>query len=151
MGYFFRFFVADAKPLDFVVVQSALQEIDSHYTVIVDSLTDTAQLFYESEYLALVEINGADDEIFHDDLNEFYDLIGHDDGEAEVRVRKVLANAQKIVAVEAQWSGEDAEPVLSRIDPLWDWLFMHHDGLLQADGEGFYDSSGLILKRHFTL
>lgn len=151
MGYFFRFFAGDAQGLDFPSVQAALRKFDAQYHLEIDELRELAVLLHGQQQLALVEINLPDDDIFQDDLDEFLDLVGEGGSPAESRVRAALQATQAIVAVEAQWAGEDAEPVLSRIDPLWDWLFAHHDGLLQADGEGFYDAEGLVLKRHFTL
>jgi hypothetical protein len=38
-----------------------------------------------------------------------------------------------------------AEQTLSLLDPLWHWLQEHHRGLVQADGEGFYEHQRLIL------
>jgi hypothetical protein len=151
VGYFFRFFAADAQGLDFLSVQTALRKLDPQYRLEIDELRELAVLSYGEQRLALVEINGQDDDIFQDDLAEFRDLVGDGNSPAENRVREVLQTTQTIVAVEAQWEGEDAEPVLSRIDVLWEWLFTSRKGLLQADGEGFYDADGLILKRHFTL
>jgi hypothetical protein len=66
-------------------------------------------------------------------------------------VREVLANVKAMVVVEAFWQGEESEATLAKLDPLWDWLFAHYNGLSQADNEGFYDQSGLILERSFTL
>mgnify|MGYP005871569493 CR=1 FL=1 len=58
---------------------------------------------------------------------------------------------QPLVAAEIFWPGTEAEPVLEKVDRLWNWLFTHYDGLLQADNEGFYDAHDLILPRNFTL
>ncbi len=63
----------------------------------------------------------------------------------------VLDGAQAIVGMEAEWTGSDAEPVLSRLDPLWDWLFEQRQGLLQMDTEGFYDADGLVLDMPVTI
>jgi hypothetical protein len=35
---------------------------------------------------------------------------------------------------------------LKAIDPLWRWLHANRRGLLQADGEGYYDAKGLVLE-----
>jgi hypothetical protein len=108
-------------------------------------------LLLGSQRLAIIEINRPGDDIFEDDLAEFMDMVGKGDLPGEVRVRETLTATRALVVIEAFWEGEDAESTLSKIDPLWDWLFANHTGLSQADAEGFYDASGLILERNFTL
>ena len=39
----------------------------------------------------------------------------------------------------------DHDEALELLDIVWDWLFTHRSGLLQADGEGFYEGEELIL------
>jgi hypothetical protein len=38
------------------------------------------------------------------------------------------------------------EITFSQIEPLWQWLFDHRSGLLQAEAEGYYDRTKLILE-----
>jgi len=38
-----------------------------------------------------------------------------------------------------------AEQTLELLSPLWEWLLANRRGLIQADGEGFYDGQHLIL------
>ncbi len=52
-----------------------------------------------------------------------------------------------------RWQGQtsflsmwEPEATLQKLDPLWGWLISHRKGLLKADGEGYYDHSGLMLK-----
>jgi hypothetical protein len=35
---------------------------------------------------------------------------------------------------------------LGLLSPLWDWLLANRSGLIQADGEGFYEGRNLILE-----
>ena len=57
-----------------------------------------------------------------------------------------VGGARSLVAVQVLWDGEEADAALALLDPLWAWLFRERPGLLQADGEGFYDSERLILR-----
>lgn len=151
MGYFFRYFLTSDPAPDYEQIAAALRAADPGYDLTLDPLIDAAALTYRGERLALVEINLPGDEMFEDDVAEFRDLVGAGASTAEAQVLAALAQVRALIAVEAFWAGDDAEPVLSRIDSLWAWLFGHHNGLLQADGEGFYDADGLVLQRHFTL
>jgi hypothetical protein len=146
-----RFFIADDKPLTLNDLEAGLKTLDHAYAVRNIEFETLGELFYDDTLLAGVEINLPDEEIFQDDVAEFLDLVGQGDNEPENRVRDILTNARQMVVVEAFWKGTDNEPVLEKIDPLWDWLFAHYPGLSQADNEGFYDVSGLILERRFTL
>jgi hypothetical protein len=105
---------------------------------------------FDSHPCGVIEINRPGDDIFEDDLMELRDLVG-EGSEAQQRVRAVLDQTQTMIVVEAEWQGQDAEPVLSRLDPLWDWLAATYGGLLNADNEGFYAGDDLILERRFTL
>jgi hypothetical protein len=42
--------------------------------------------------------------------------------------------------------GRSNEETLGLLAPLWDWLTTSRRGLVQADGEGFYDQGELILE-----
>lgn len=151
MGYLMRYIITDERPISLSEAESALQQVDSAYAIANIEVDDLGDLLYASQRLAIIEINRPGDDMFEDDIAEFMDLVGKGDASGEVRVREVLAAARVLVAIEAFWEGEDAEATLSRIDPLWDWLFANYAGLSQADSEGFYDQSGLILERNFTL
>lgn len=151
MGYLMRYIITDEKPISLSKVEAALQQIDSAYIIANIEVDDMGDLMFDAQRLAIIEINRPDDDIFVDDLAEFGDLVGQGDLPGEVRVREALAAARALVVIEAFWEGEAAESTLAKIDPLWDWLFANYTGLSQADSEGFYDQSGLILERNFTL
>lgn len=142
-----RFFVTDDHVVSLSDIEDVLQEIDPEYALRNVEFDSMAALYYADTLLANIEINMPEDDIFQDDIAEFLDLVG----EGESRVRDVLNTARMMVVVEAFWKGTNPEPVLTKIDPLWDWLFTTHSGLSQADNEGFYDAGGLILERNFTL
>ncbi len=60
-------------------------------------------------------------------------------------MQRLLQEAQATVAVRVLSQGRETGATLEKIDPLWDWLFDEYRGLLQADGEGYYDANGQIL------
>jgi hypothetical protein len=151
MGYLMRYFITDERAITMDAVESALQAVDPAYAIANVEVDDLGDLLHGNQRLAIIEINRPDDDIFEDDLAEFMDVVGQGNQAGEIQVREVLSTAHALVVIEAFWEGEDAESTLSKIDPLWDWLFANYAGLSQADSEGFYDQSGLILERNFTL
>ena len=151
MGYLMRYIVTDGREITFPMIEAALKAVDPAYTIANIEVEDLGDLMYGDTQCAIIEINRPGDDMFEDDLAEFQDLVGKGDNTGEQLVRETLTNATALIVIEAIWKGEDAEPVLAKIDPLWDWLFANYAGLSQADSEGFYDASGLVLERNFTL
>jgi hypothetical protein len=122
-------------------LEQALQQTDPRY-----SITESGQLRHGDDLYGLVEINLPDDDLFEEELSELKESVEEVRGARRADVLKTLDEAKAIVAVEVLWQGREPEPTLQKIDPLWAWLFSHRKGLLQADGEGYYDRSGHILK-----
>ena len=151
MGYLMRYISTDSKPITLSMIETALKKVDPAYAVVNIEVNDLGDLMYADTRCAIIEINRPGDDIFEDDLAEFKNMVGQGDNPAEERVRVILNQSTALIVIEAFWQGEMAEPILARIDPLWDWLFANYEGISQADNEGFYDRSGLILERHFTL
>ena len=151
MGYTMRYLTTEDRDISLSLIESALREMDAAFAVANADLPDLGDLMYGETQLGILEINRPGEDIFEDDLAEFRDLVGKGDSAAQHHVLDVLDQAQVMVVVEALWQGTDAEPVLSKLDVLWDWLFAHYPGLLQADNEGFYEGDDLILERRFTL
>jgi hypothetical protein len=151
MGYLMRYIATDGREITLPMIEAALKTIDPAYAIVNVEVDDLGDLMYGDTQCAIIEINRPGDDMFEDDLAEFQDLVGKGDTGGEQVVRHTLTNATALIVIEALWKGEDAEPVLAKIDPLWDWLFANYAGLSQADSEGFYDSAGLILERNFTL
>lgn len=151
MGYYMRYIMADERDITLADIEHALQAVDTAYALEPDQVPDIADVMYGGRQYAQIEINHPDEEIFEDDINEFKDLVGAGDDPNAALILNTLENATAIIAVEIFWETGQAEESLARIDPLWDWLFAARKGIAQADGEGFYDASGLILGRKFTL
>jgi hypothetical protein len=152
MGYYLRYITTEEDPPTLATLRAAFQEIDGAYRVIPSQADEAgADLFYGELFCGELEINRAGDDLFDEDLAELRLLVHHARGEQRERVLQVLDQARALVSMSAVWQGGDPEPVLSRIDPLWDWLFPRYAGLLQADGDGFYDENGLVLEMRVKL
>jgi hypothetical protein len=128
-------------------VHSALQQIDSAYRVEIIPETSELQgeLHYADGLYGEIEINQPGDELFDAEIQEQLESFKEvDDNSATVATTLRAANRSVVVRVLSQ--GRESGDTLVRIDPLWSWLFNLRSGLLQADGEGFYDSQGIVLE-----
>jgi hypothetical protein len=151
MGYLMRFFVISTASVSLYQLEEAMQRVDARYRLANTDIPDIADLLFDDTLLAVLEINRPGDDMFEDDLAEFDEIVGPDSDPATVRVREVLQQTKALVVAEVFWEGTEADAALEKLDPLWNWLFQNVRGLAQADTEGFYDSSGLVLERRFTL
>lgn len=152
MGYYMRYITMTSVVITLQDIEKALKAIHSVYQVVPDQVNDLAgDLLWEETLLGEIEINRPSDGIFEEDIGDLKDLIQHSPDPNRQRVLDVLNKATTIVAIRALWKGHDADSVLTKIDPLWDWLFITHSGLLQADNDGFYDRAGLILETRLKI
>jgi len=141
-----RFVSADKQPVTTTLLRDAVLAAGPGYDVQIDDVAAT--IFHNGARIAHIEINVSGDDLFdeeRDELAEFVtDTVG--DPTAKATVLETLGAAQTIVAAQVLYGTGDVETTLSRLDPLWQWLFRNRKGLLQADGEGYYDARGLILR-----
>jgi len=151
MGYLMRYISTDTHEITLPLIEAALQQIDPAYTISNVEINDLGDLMYGDVRVAIIEINRPGDDMFEDDLAEFKEVVGEGVSSNETVVHNTLENATALIVIEVFWQGDQVESTLAKVDPLWDWLFAHYEGLSQADNEGFYDRSGLILERNFTL
>lgn len=139
MGYWMRFFDTKKKPLTLKSLGSALRRADRKFGIALGQLT------YNGEDFAQVEISGPGDRVFAAELASFRANVAAKRGPKVAATKaKVLAtlDATKRTVVVRVGDHDDA---LDLLDVVWDWLFEHRSGLLQADGEGFYEDETLIL------
>jgi len=134
-----RFYDTDPRPLHFAELLAGLREIDPAFDI------DGGFLLYNGEWYAEITIDAPDDAFFDWQTDSLKAELGATAGFGKDRVEAVLRTAQRQVFVRVLSGGRDIETTLSRLDVLWDWLFAHRSGLLQADGEGFYEDEDLIL------
>jgi len=135
-----RFFVEDGKPLTFEELSSGLRGIDPAFRIEADG-----EVYRGDRLLGQAEISATGDELFQAEIDEFVEKIEdtEEDGKAELAGR--LKQVTAVLAVEVLMQGRTLAQTLDLLDPLWAWLLVHRRGLVQADGEGFYEGTELIL------
>ncbi len=143
-----RYISTDEQEITIPVLESALKQIDSRYSItdVRKSPRESGDLMYGDDVYGQIEINGPGDGLFEEELGELKEFLSESRSKNKRAVLETLANSKRTVAIQVLWQDRDDEQTLGRIDPLWGWLFANRRGLLQVDGEGYYDSSGLILE-----
>ena len=144
MGYYMRFISTDEQEITLSLLKSALKLVDPQYSIanVHKIPREFGDLMHGNDIYGQIEINRLGDSLFEEELEELKELLGESKGKESVL--QILTNAKTSVVIQVLWQERDSEQTLSKIDPLWNWLFTNRQGLLQADGEGYYDSSGLI-------
>jgi hypothetical protein len=142
MGYYFRFFTADEAPLSLAAIDQGLRAADPAYAVAAEG--DAAgQLTRGGELHAQIEIESPPDP---EEIKELKEALKGARGRKRKRVVDGLDGAKTAVIIQVLTGGRDWDATLDALTPLWRWLFTTRDGLLQADGEGYYDRTGLVLE-----
>jgi hypothetical protein len=148
MVFYMRFLLTADEPLTMSAVEQALTGADPAYAI-----TDVRHLPFEDGVLAYggepyaqIEINAVDSSD-DEEIEELKEEL--EDSRAPKPQREALLNAlqqvRAMLVLRVLWQDRTTEATLQKIDPLWKWLFATRDGILQVDGEGYYDQSGLIL------
>jgi len=137
-----RFLVTDAGPVNLTQLGDFLRQQDPAYAA--DFEATAGALRYQGVPIAGFEVNTPAEDLFHDELAELRDAAAGGTGPGRTAVEEVLRHARAIVAVQVL-GGHGLEETLERLDPVWRWFFRCRKGLLQADGEGYYDAGGRIL------
>ena len=145
MGYYMRFVSTDQRPVTARELRDALVVVDPGYDIAVDDSVVT--IHHSGATIAQVEINVPGDGLFEEERDELVEFATNadDEGSAKARVLDTLRAVRTIVAAQVLFGTGDAEATLRRLDPLWAWLLQNQEGLLQADGEGYYDTRCIIL------
>lgn len=140
MGYYMRFFVEDGRPVTLDEVANGLRGIDPGFRLEADG-----NLHRADQLLGQLEINSADDELFSEEINEFLEMIEGAGSRGKEKIADRLKQVTATLSVQVLSQGRTFEQTLDLLDPLWNWLLEHRRGLVQADGEGFYDGRELVL------
>ena len=149
MPYYMTFFVNHASGATFADIEQGLRAEDQAYRVQVlerrptDSF-DSADLSYGDDEYARLEINRVGEQLFRGEIQDHLEAVEHGGKGQNSQVAYTLRHANTILRVHVLWGQRDRDLTLDRLQPLWDWLFAYRWGVLHADGEGFYDSDGLI-------
>jgi hypothetical protein len=143
MGYYLRFITTDTNLIDLKKIGEILQSTDPKYALEIQN--NDATLMYDGDPYADMEINLPGDGLFDDEIEELIEFLEDAKGRKKKRVQTILKEAEQMLAVQVVFGGRDLDVTFNRIDPIWVHLFEHHKGLLQADGEGYYDAPEHLL------
>jgi hypothetical protein len=148
MSYYMRYISTDEQEITVPMLERILKSLDPQYSIAnaQESPTESGDLVYGNENYGQIEINRPGDSLFEEELEELREFLNEARGKKKEIVLQTLDNATTTVAIQVLWQERNTEQTLSKIDPLWQWLFSNRKGLLQVDGEGYYDSSVLILE-----
>ena len=138
-----RYIVTDERSVGRDEISSALATASSPCTLREDD--GAIVLALDDDAVAVIEVNVCGDELFEEERDEFLELIEECRGRGRRKVVKAFRDASAIVAIQILFGERDVEEVLELVDPLLDWLVSNRTGLLQVDGEGFYEGRKLIL------
>ena len=145
MGYYMRYLVADERPVTVDTIATFFAGLGADYST--DPGEDEITVSHKGQPIAHVTLNVPGDDLFDEEREELLEFAEDaEDGPAKRQVRATLRAARAIVAAQVLWGGRDAEAALSALDPFWAWLFAERQGLMQADGEGYYTAAGLLLE-----
>jgi hypothetical protein len=139
MAYYMRFLSEDDQLLNLEEILSGLRSADPGFRLDEDGILARGE-----ELLAELEVSRPGDDLFTAEIDELRELAGQDSAAGQaVATRLELVTA--ILAVRVLRQERTAEQTLNLLDPLWHRLEAHSHGLVQADGEGFYEAQRLIL------
>jgi hypothetical protein len=98
-----------------------------------------------AEHIGALELRDIDDPGGDEELQSLLEEL-EDLGDEAEDASAALWNATGVLSVQVLWTGEDHGESLRQLNPLWKLLLTHYGGVLQADGEGYYDADGLFLE-----
>ncbi|MBO0888566.1 hypothetical protein J2P12_05635 [Candidatus Bathyarchaeota archaeon] len=145
MGYFMRYVATDSKPVTLDQIEAALKKASPDYSIRKFSET-RGELRLGNDIYGTVEINRAGDQLFASEIQGLVEEVEEAGGIGKKTVLRALDDASSIIAVQVLWGPRKTEETLAKLDSLWNWLLANHEGLVQADGEGYYQNRKLILK-----
>ncbi len=147
MGYYMRFITTDSRPSSIADLRTALKAAHPAWDLNETSggTRLSATISFEGALYGDLEINHPGDGLFEDELQELKEFLEYAGKGSKRKVTQTLSKATAIYAVQVLWQGRDTEETLDKLQIFWDHLFARHAGLLQADGEGYYDDNGIVL------
>jgi hypothetical protein len=138
-----RYIVADEQLVSLEDIGKAFAKAGVEYDV--DGEETEVTITYQGRPIGHVTLNVPGDGLFEEERDELIEFAEEGNEAQKRRVIDVLRAAREIVAVQVLFGNEDTGWTLDRLSPLWTWLQSNRRGLVQADGEGYYDGHDLIL------
>jgi hypothetical protein len=148
MSFYMRFLMTGSEPLTLSALEQALKETDPTYGIadLRDQPFPSGHLVSGGDHYGQIEVSEVDP-AEDEEIEELKEEIEHSKAPKAQRqaVLHTLQQVKAMLVLRVLWQDRTTEATLQKIDPLWKWLFATRDGILQVDGEGYYDRSGLIL------
>lgn len=142
-GFSLRFVLADEQP-----TLASIQTIWAGGPQVRRLDDGVLELMDGERVLARVDLLSADDARGQALLSAIRrEAERHGSDQAVQTVSFVLDSASGVVIAQpVVTQEEDLEAALDPLDALWEYLFAHHGGLLQVDGEGIYVEEGPLVE-----
>jgi len=145
MGYYMRYIITDDREVNLNILEMALKIVSPLFSI-QRSKGESGELRFGNEVYGNLEINGLGDELFGSEVEELVEEVREAETGEKQTVLDTLKAAKSIIAVQVLWGGRKTDETLGKLDPLWNWLLANRKGLVQADGEGYYEKRKLILR-----
>ncbi len=151
MGYYMRYLFEGEQKVTLEEIEAVLKKIDDQYAFLgwVNN-KNGAEIQYQKAAYGTIELERFEGEASDKEIQETIEKVelikGWFTRAAKSHVIRFLKQVRVRIVVRVLWGGRETEETLGKLDPLWEWLTAKYAGLLQVDGEGFYDKRKLILK-----
>ncbi|MEO8393185.1 MAG: hypothetical protein ABI700_09350 [Chloroflexota bacterium] len=143
MGDFIRYILTGENDLTLALVEAGLKEVDPEFALQIDqAATNSADVLHGGEIYGEVEVNGREDQVFSEDIEDLREELEDIEDEGKTRVLELLGAATTMVAFQLSEEGHEH---YRHVDPFWDWLFERYPGVLQIDEEGYYSRDEQLL------
>lgn len=148
MGYYMRFVSTDNRSLLLPELLEVLLADDPDYAFKYDEPSHRISgiLIHSGRAVAELEVNVPGDGLFDEERDELVEAAAAGDGAGKPRILEALRSATWLLAIRVLSGDQDTEDVLALLDPVWNWLHLNRDGIVNADGEGFYEGRDLVLE-----
>lgn len=139
-----RFIATEERRVTLAELAAALTQIAANGHVTATPPGDNyADIEIDGDVHAELEINLPGDDIFEDELDELREPVEwYSETPEKARVLQTLAQAKWIACFLLLQPGWENEV----IDKLCDWLLANYAGLLEVDGEGYFDKDNIVLE-----
>lgn len=147
MGYYIRFIVYDEKDITLDAIEDGIKGIDSKFNLAEwDRECEYAEMRHGDDLYGELEICRLDQDDVGEEIVELIEEIGDEMAGDKEKIIDLLKKAKVMLVIRILWQDRDAGATINTIAPIWDWLFDHYQGLLQIDGEGYFDKEGQLLQ-----
>lgn len=143
MGYYLRYIIDEDRPLLVTDLAAAFTGQAGQYRVDPERKRTEGTILYKGHPAGHVELNHPGDGLFDEEIEELTEFVADaEESPDKDYVLDVLKDARQIVAVQVL----GGQAGIDALVPLWAWLSENRSGILQADGQGYWDGDEFILE-----